>query len=64
VGPVDIFRFCRQTLGKSASGRVISYRIDHFMRVRDGKVAEFRSIIDMPDAAEQVLARSLTDSAA
>jgi ketosteroid isomerase-like protein len=29
---------------------VISYRIAHFMRFRDGKVAEFRSIIDTLDA--------------
>jgi ketosteroid isomerase-like protein len=106
MGPIDIFPFCRRTLGKPAvlelfgclipdmfdvkpyehdyllvdnncaaafsrlictqrtTGRVISYRIAHFMRFRDAKVAEFRSIIDTLDAAEQVLGRSLTGSQA
>jgi ketosteroid isomerase-like protein len=56
--------FSRLICTQRTSGRVISYRIAHFMRFRDGKVAEFRSIIDTLDAAEQVLGRSLTESAA
>jgi ketosteroid isomerase-like protein len=40
-------------------GRVISYRLAHFMRFRDGKVAEHLSLIDSFDAAEQVLGHPL-----
>lgn len=56
--------FSRLTGTQRPSGRVISYRIAHFMRFRHDKVAEFRSIIDTLDAAEQVLGRSLTEFAA
>jgi ketosteroid isomerase-like protein len=35
--------------------RKISYRVAHFLRFRDEKLVEFRSIIDSLDAAEQVL---------
>ena len=40
-------------------GRVISYRVAHFIRFRDDKVIEYISIIDSFDAAEQVLGHSL-----
>ena len=39
-------------------GRVISYRIAHFIRFRNDKVVEYNSIIDSFDAAEQVLGHS------
>lgn len=41
-------------------GRVISYRLAHFMRVRDGKVIENMSIMDSFDAAEQLIGHLLT----
>jgi ketosteroid isomerase-like protein len=40
---------------RSSDGRVISYRLAHFMRFRDGKVVENISLIDSFDAVEQVL---------
>jgi ketosteroid isomerase-like protein len=39
--------------------RKISYRVGHFLRFRDDKVFEFRSIIDSFDAAEQMLGHSI-----
>ncbi len=39
----------------SADGRVIRYRLAHFLRFRDGKVIENLSLLDSFDAAEQVL---------
>jgi len=45
----------RLTGEQAANGRTISYRTAHFMRFRDNKVVEFRSIIDSFDAAEQML---------
>ena len=41
-------------------GRVISYRVAHFMRFRDGKVVENTSLLDSFDAVEQVLGHPLT----
>ena len=41
-------------------GRIISYRLAHFMRFRDDKVAENLSLLDSFDAVEQVLGHSLT----
>jgi ketosteroid isomerase-like protein len=38
-------------------GRVISYRVAQFLRFRNGKVVDYRSVIDSFDAAEQVLGR-------
>src|SRR5215207_4971101 len=38
-----------------ATGRTISYRSAQFIRFRDEKVIEYRSLIDSFDAAEQVL---------
>ena len=47
--------------------RKFSYRVAHFLRFHNDKVADFRSIIDSFDAAEQVLGHaidtSLTDAA-
>ncbi len=40
-------------------GRMISYRLAHFMRFRDGKVIENLSLIDSFDAVEQVLGHPL-----
>lgn len=40
-------------------GRVISYRLAHFLRFRDGKVIENISLIDSFDAVEQVLGHPL-----
>ena len=44
---------------KSSDGRVISYRLAHFIRFRDGKVIENVSLIDSFDAVEQVLGHPL-----
>jgi ketosteroid isomerase-like protein len=42
------------------NGRIIRYRLAHFMRFRAGKVVENLSLLDSFDAAEQVLGRPLT----
>lgn len=44
---------------RCADGRVISYRLAHFMRFRDGKVIENIGLMDSFDAVEQVLGHSL-----
>jgi ketosteroid isomerase-like protein len=41
------------------SGRTVSYRCAHFLRVRDGRIVEFRALIDSFDAAEQVLGHAI-----
>jgi ketosteroid isomerase-like protein len=41
------------------NGRVIRYRLAHFMRFRAGKVIENLSLLDSFDAAEQVLGHPL-----
>ncbi|MBM3530050.1 MAG: nuclear transport factor 2 family protein [Alphaproteobacteria bacterium] len=41
------------------TGQNVSYRIAHFMQFRDGKIVEFRGIIDSFDAAEQILGHAL-----
>ena len=43
----------------SVDGRVISYRLAHFLRFRDGKIIENLSLIDSFDAVEQVLGHPL-----
>ncbi len=43
----------------SADGRIIRYRLAHFMRFRAGKVVENLSLLDSFDAAEQVIGRPL-----
>ena len=45
----------RITAIQRTTGRTISYRSAQFMRFRNDKVIEYRSIIDSFDAAEQVL---------
>jgi len=40
---------------KSGDGRIISYRLAHFLRFRAGKIIRNVSLIDSFDAAEQVL---------
>ena len=44
---------------RSRDGRVISYRVTHFIRFRAGKVIRNLSIIDSFDAVEQVLGHPL-----
>ena len=44
---------------RRSDGRVISYRLAHFIRFHDGKVAENISLIDSFDAVEQVLGHPL-----
>ena len=44
---------------RSGDGRVISYRLAHFVRFRAGKIVRNLSIIDSFDAVEQVLGRPL-----
>ena len=45
---------------RSHDGRVISYRLAHFFRFRDGKLVENLSLIDSFDAVEQVLGHPLS----
>jgi len=51
--------FNRLSARMGEDGRVISYRLAHFLRFRDGKVVENLSLIDSFDAAEQVLGHPL-----
>jgi len=44
---------------KSGDGRVISYRLAHFVRFRAGKIIRNLSLIDSFDAVEQVLGHPL-----
>ena len=44
---------------RTGDGRVVSYRLAHFMRFRDGKMVENVSLIDTFDAVEQVLGQPL-----
>jgi len=55
--------FNRLSARLGGDGRVISYRLAHFMRFRDGKVVENLSLIDSFDAAEQVLGHPLAGQA-
>jgi ketosteroid isomerase-like protein len=48
---------------RSDGGRVISYRLAHFMRLRDGKVIENISLMDSFDAVEQLLDHPLAAQA-
>ncbi len=49
----------RLTAVQRSSGRVITYRIAHFARFRQGEIVEFRSVADTFDAVEQMLGRHL-----
>jgi ketosteroid isomerase-like protein len=44
---------------RNVDGRVISYRLAHFLRFRNGKIVENLSLIDSFDAVEQVLGHPL-----
>jgi ketosteroid isomerase-like protein len=46
-------------LSAKVGDRVVSYRLAHCMRFRDGKVVENLSLIDSFDAVEQVFGRPL-----
>jgi ketosteroid isomerase-like protein len=49
----------RLSAKRSCDGRVISYRLAHFTRFRNGKIIEHLSLIDSFDAVEQVLGHAL-----
>jgi ketosteroid isomerase-like protein len=42
-----------------ATGRMLSFRIVNFLRLRDGKVVEFREFTDTLDLTQQALGRFL-----
>jgi ketosteroid isomerase-like protein len=44
------------------SGRTVSYRSAQFLRFQNGKIVEFRGVIDSFDAAEQVLGHAINTS--
>jgi ketosteroid isomerase-like protein len=44
---------------RRADGRMVSYRLAHFIRFRDGKIVELVSLIDSFNAVEQVLGHPL-----
>jgi ketosteroid isomerase-like protein len=44
---------------RSGDGRIISYRLAHFIHFRDGKIIRNLSLIDSFDAVEQVLGHPL-----
>ena len=46
----------------AVTGRTVSYRNAHFLRYRDGKLAELRALIDTFDAAEQLLGHPIDTS--
>jgi ketosteroid isomerase-like protein len=47
--------FTRLSAIHASTGRTVSYRCAQFLRFHDGKLVEFRALIDSFDAAEQVL---------
>jgi ketosteroid isomerase-like protein len=53
----------RLTAIQRRTRRVVSFRLAHFMRFRDDKIVEYRSLIDTLDAAEQMLGREVDLSA-
>jgi ketosteroid isomerase-like protein len=44
---------------KRSDGRIVSYRLAHFIRFRDGRIVELVSLIDSFNAVEQVLGHPL-----
>lgn len=50
---------CRLAARCGHQDRVVSYRLSHFLRFRDGKVIENVSLIDSFNAVEQVIGHSL-----
>jgi ketosteroid isomerase-like protein len=55
--------FNRMTGLQCETGRTMSYRVAHFLRFRDDKLIEFRSVLDSFDAAEQMLGHPIDLSA-
>lgn len=51
----------RWTARRADDGRVISYRLAHFMRFRNDRLVANVSLIDSYDAVEQVLGHSLAE---
>ena len=51
----------RLTARHIGDGRVITYRLAHFLHFRDGKIVENLSLLDSFDAAQQVLGHALTE---
>lgn len=49
----------RMSARRCCDGRVISYRLAHFLRFQNGMLIEATSIIDSFDAVEQMLGHSL-----
>ena len=49
----------RLSAKSSSDGRVITYRLAHFMKFRDGKIVQNLSLLDSFDAVEQVLGHPL-----
>ena len=47
--------FMRLTATHVSTGRIVSYRCAQFLRFRNGKLMEFRALIDSFDAAEQMI---------
>jgi ketosteroid isomerase-like protein len=56
--------FIRLSAVHVMTGRTVSYRSAQFLRFRDGKLIEFRAVIDSFDAAEQVLGHPICASLA
>jgi ketosteroid isomerase-like protein len=54
----------RLTATQRSTGRVISYRFATFMRFRDEKIVEYRTVSDTLDAVEQMLGHQVDLSAA
>jgi ketosteroid isomerase-like protein len=54
--------FLRLSAVHVVTGRTISYRSAQFLRFRDGKLVEFRAVIDSFDAAEQVIGHAISAS--
>jgi ketosteroid isomerase-like protein len=50
------------TAAHAHTGRTVSYRSAQFIRFRDGKIVEFRGLIDSFDAAEQALGHAINTS--
>jgi ketosteroid isomerase-like protein len=49
----------RMSAHRNADDRTISYRLAQFIRIRDNKIIEYRSLLDSFDAAEQMLGHPL-----
>jgi ketosteroid isomerase-like protein len=54
--------FMRLSAIHAVTGRAVSYRCAQFLRFRDGKLVEFRALLDSFDAAEQVLGHPINTS--